>query len=141
MFQLIYVSAVSEAFFDHTDLAKILIKSRENNIQTDITGMLFHYNGSFLQVLEGEQDAVIELSKIIAGDTRHDNFDTLLAREIPERNFAKWPMGFVGTDEAARLLEDTLTSTATRPCCCSMPRKPKKWWPCSATLSATTCRP
>ena len=58
------------------DLIDLLRLARSNNTQLDITGMLLHHDGSFLQVLEGPEDSVrtlfdvslrVELGHIFAG--------------------------------------------------------------------------
>jgi hypothetical protein len=38
-----------------------LEQSRENNLRLDVTGMLLYKGGNFMQMLEGEKDAVLGL--------------------------------------------------------------------------------
>lgn len=54
MFRLLYVSNC-ERFMDQKIVDDILQVSRANNTTLDVTGMLLHLDGSFLQVLEGER--------------------------------------------------------------------------------------
>ena len=57
MFQLIYASAAVKPFTPQ-ELTVLLAKARKKNSSMDISGMLLYHAGSFLQVLEGPDDAV-----------------------------------------------------------------------------------
>lgn len=93
MIQLIYVSAATVEFSDE-ELKTLLITARTNNEQLGISGMLVFHTGSFLQILEGEQQAVFALYDKIERDHRHRNVKVLLRTEINERSFGEWKMGF-----------------------------------------------
>jgi hypothetical protein len=93
VFTLIYISSASSAMSEQ-DLADILSVSRSNNSQTSITGMLLYKNGEFMQALEGNRDDVEKLYEIISQDNRHKDSLVLSRKEIPERSFAEWSMGF-----------------------------------------------
>lgn len=101
--QLVYASAAKHTFTEE-ELAELLRISRENNAKIDVTGILLFLEGSFLQVLEGDPEAVTELYEIINLDLRHGKVILLTKREIEERGFAEWSMGYVNaTGQAARL--------------------------------------
>lgn len=93
MYHLLYVSHAKKKFTDG-DLTELLIKARKNNSDTNITGMLIHRDGNFIQVLEGEEDAVKKLYGIIEADKRHDGTIVISEGPIPERQFARWAMDF-----------------------------------------------
>ena len=93
MYHLIYVSSAVNLFTDE-QLKQLLEVSRTNNGKRNITGMLLYLDGNFIQVLEGEQTAVIETHQRIARDPRHKGLMTLLQGNIPEREFSDWSMGF-----------------------------------------------
>lgn len=93
IYQLVYVSAGQTAAEPQV-LADILEASRRNNPAKDITGMLLHIDGGFLQILEGPQDAVRKTYQRILSDRRHFNQQILLERAVPERLFPDWTMGF-----------------------------------------------
>jgi hypothetical protein len=57
MFQLIYTSMEKQEF-PSADLKHLLLTSRILNRQVDVTGLLVYQAGMFLQVLEGEEEAV-----------------------------------------------------------------------------------
>jgi hypothetical protein len=57
--------------------------------------MLLYDDGSFLQVLEGDCEPLVALYARILLDPRHKDITKLLEREIDERQFGDWKMGFV----------------------------------------------
>ena len=93
MLQLIYVSAAHEPF-SPAELAELLRRSRAKNATLGVTGLLLYNAGSFLQVLEGPEDAVRGLAKAIAADPRHHRLKFLFERPIPTTSFSGWAMGF-----------------------------------------------
>ena len=92
MRQLLYASNTSrdtpEAVLDD-----ILAVSRRNNAPAGVTGMLLYVEGGFMQVLEGEEQAVRRHLRRICRDRRHWNALVLLDRAAP-RAFSDWSMGF-----------------------------------------------
>lgn len=103
MIQLIYASAGTVDFSDG-DLKELLAKARINNASLEVSGMLLYHEGSFLQILEGEQEVVLELYNKIERDSRHGNVKMLLRSEIEERSFGDWKMGFV--DASGKMYRD-----------------------------------
>ena len=55
MLQMIYTSAATKPI-SPKELQELLVISRRNNIRDGITGMLLFEDGTFLQVLEGEEE-------------------------------------------------------------------------------------
>ena len=94
VYQIIYSSAAAVPFSDN-DLATLLLRARSNNERLGITGLLLYHDRSFLQVLEGDTAVLESLFSIILRDKRHDHIVKLLAREVDDRHFAGWKMGFV----------------------------------------------
>ena len=118
--QLIYGSSATGAF-DDDHLVEILRASRRNNPAVGVTGALLFADGNFMQVLEGPREAVEGVYRRVCGDARHRNVLVLYDREVPERTFGEWSMGFVqpgdlGHDdrEAVRSLRE-LTEPGTGP--------------------------
>lgn len=58
--------------------------------------MLLYKNGNFMQALEGEEQAVLNLYANIFQDERHNGVLTLLQTTLPARQFPNWSMGFRG---------------------------------------------
>lgn len=90
---LCYVSSATEEFCD-SKLLKMLEKSRDNNSAVGVTGVLLHRKGTFMQILEGPETAVDRIFSRIMNDSRHTGVLKLLRREVSERAFRDWSMGF-----------------------------------------------
>lgn len=93
MFYLVYVSAASK-LMDDVELEDVLKTSRLNNKERGITGMLLYSEGTFMQVLEGEQDEVLSLYNKIEMDDRHKGIIKLASGKLDERIFGSWSMAF-----------------------------------------------
>jgi len=93
MFHLIYMSS-SARLLRIGELLSVLVRSRENNLRHDITGILFYRDGNFLGCLEGEEDAVKAIFRKIQADPLHDHVVTLFSEEISRREFSNWTMAF-----------------------------------------------
>jgi hypothetical protein len=93
MYFLIYLSRSSRDLSE-ADLLELLRSSRENNLKTGMTGLLLHKDGNFLQLLEGEKEAVTALFAKISDDDRHFNVTKLLEGPCEARQFPGWSMGF-----------------------------------------------
>lgn len=93
MITIVYVSRAVKKM-DTDDLAALLEVARERNEAHGVTGMLLYAYGSFMQQLEGEPDAVDAIFASIQRDPRHGDLRLLSRREISERRFSAWTMGF-----------------------------------------------
>jgi len=93
MIRLVYTStAVKDLRAEH--LLKLLKTCRKNNSANDITGMLLYSQRTFFQVLEGEEEPVMELFETIEKDTRHKDITIIEKKDIIDREFPYWNMGF-----------------------------------------------
>ncbi|MDB4882879.1 MAG: hypothetical protein JWL95_1645 [Gemmatimonadetes bacterium] len=100
MIEPIFLAAyVSDARrpFSQKELLALLETSRANNARSDVTGILLHAGGNFLQALEGAEVDVRRILKHIELDPRHHHMQVLFVDHIPERLFAEWSMGFEET--------------------------------------------
>jgi len=93
MHHIIYMSRAATEL-KPTDLAALLVQSRRNNEQAGITGALVYGDGQFMQVLEGDEAAVMDCYQRIAQDPRHDAVFKLADKAIEERYFVNWSMAF-----------------------------------------------
>ncbi len=109
MYYLIYVSSAAVPM-SSDDLLFLLERSRAKNVCLGITGMLVYMRGSFMQMLEGDKQVILELFESIKRDSRHTGVIEIMAGEIQHRNFENWSMGFSNMDEAGdfRALGDYL---------------------------------
>lgn len=101
VFQMMYVSGVVGAL-GHQDVEDILETSRAKNAARGITGVLIYSGDMFLQVLEGDRDAVRALARRIETDPRHRNFMVLAELTAQNRAFQSWAMGFRRIDPGMR---------------------------------------
>lgn len=95
LYQLIYQSH-SLVPFEERELTALLLRLRVYNRERQVTGvLLFTPDGRFLQVLEGDQDAVRALYyQRIVHDPRHHDCRVIGEGPCLQRSFAGWPMGF-----------------------------------------------
>lgn len=77
----------------------ILEQSRHNNAIDGISGLLWTDGIRFLQVLEGEVEAVEATFARIARDPRHHAIVTLSDRKIDAREFGSWSMAHRRADD------------------------------------------
>ncbi len=81
------------------ELVELLEVSRRNNEDAGLSGMLLYSSQSFLQVLEGEPDALAATYARIIADDRHANLRLLMDAEVASPLFPDWTMGFEHVDE------------------------------------------
>jgi hypothetical protein len=89
-------------------LDDIVTKSKINNPEHGITGLLFYHNQRFIQVLEGERDAVEGLMSILEQDNRHKNIQRIFDQQIKKRGFEDWNMDSLNLDEGQDIDPDEL---------------------------------
>ena len=93
MISFVYISSATKDF-SQDELLKLLEQSRSRNATLDITGMLLYANGTFMQVLEGEEKNVLDVYDSILRDKRNAGNYVVQKKPIEERNFPTWSMGF-----------------------------------------------
>lgn len=81
-----------------TVTASILMEARSGNARSQIGGVLLQGQGLYLQVLEGERQAVHRLYNRIVVDPRHQDVEMLHLAEVTQRRFAGWSMAHVDLD-------------------------------------------
>ncbi|MBN2430919.1 MAG: diguanylate phosphodiesterase [Acidobacteria bacterium] len=115
LIHLIYCSAAKTSF-PPEEFQRLLERARLRNTELGITGMLLYADGSFFQVLEGEENVIDGLFDRIARDQRHQDITLIIREPIARRAFADWTMGYaaitaadigdiLGEEEAFRLPE------------------------------------
>ena len=93
VFQLLYVSRAAHPMSEG-GLGDLLVEAREYNAANDITGLLLFGGEHFYQILEGDENDVRALFGRIELDRRHVDVTLISTREIPDRSFPRWWMGF-----------------------------------------------
>ena len=91
--QFLYLSHATREM-STADLRELLIESRELNRDHGITGLLIYVGRHFMQCIEGKDEEIGQLVRNISADARNESFTRLLDREVAERAFPAWSMGF-----------------------------------------------
>ncbi len=93
LYCLVYTS-ISNQKMTNDDLKALLNTSRRKNADLNITGLLLYLDPFFIQILEGKEDVVNNLFDSFSRDARHSDISLIYKKEIEERNFPNWTMGF-----------------------------------------------
>ena len=94
LLQIVYLSK-STSGMSPDQVTELARACAQTNKTQDITGVLYHHNGHFIQCLEGEDKELITLYAQILNDPRHHDILTAVIKPIKERMFPKWSMGVV----------------------------------------------
>lgn len=88
-------------------LVELLRQAQTANSRAGVTGLLVYHEGRFMQVLEGEEAAVVATYERIVRDPRHRNLFKLADKPIVERSFLAWSMAFqeVGPAQFSQLAQ------------------------------------
>ncbi|RYY16019.1 MAG: BLUF domain-containing protein [Alphaproteobacteria bacterium] len=90
MRQLLYVSSKHPRV--EISVGNILMTSQRNNLAAGVTGLLYTDGVRFLQVLEGNREAVTATFDRIKADPRHHAVVMLSDREVTTHEFGRWSM-------------------------------------------------
>ncbi len=99
LYSICYVST-SNKELDSSELKQLFEFCAIKNITEDISGILLHNSGNFLQYFEGDEVKIKELyySKI-KKDTRHKNIITVFEKRIDNLYFIGYKAGFTSVIE------------------------------------------
>lgn len=97
MIRLLYISNASPTISGQ-QLQDILASARRNNPAKNITGVLVHGGGLFMQVLEGPEEAVLRQYVKILDDPRHSDARIIQVSPANNRLFDKWSMGGIDSE-------------------------------------------
>lgn len=79
-----------EAFDD--ELQKIYASCTRNNVSNEVTGVLLHEGGYFVQLLEGEKASLEDVMARVTQDARHADIVVVVDEPIEQRQFPDWAM-------------------------------------------------
>ena len=96
LLQIIYTSRATVSL-DRKALLNMVAGAGRKNRALGITGLLYCAQEAYLQLLEGDEKAVLILYADILRDDRHDDIRTVVIRPIEARDFANWSMGLLDT--------------------------------------------
>lgn len=103
LIRLIYASTAQPGV-DLNEFKRILLQAQTNNHSRDLTGMLAFNSKIFLQALEGARDQINDLYARLIRDPRHHTVTMLGYKEIEERHWSNWSMGFAAPNANNRSL-------------------------------------
>ena len=95
------------------ELEKILVDAREGNARPHITGVLVYVDGVFLQVLEGEKDAILGLLQSIRSDTLHSSLKVIHEADVEAPTFSNWTMAYLAASPEQLAVWAGLEGTAS----------------------------
>ena len=98
-YQVIY-SSQAVAPMSIAELESILVDAREGNMRRGVTGALVFVDGVFLQILEGQKEAVQSLMSSIEKDSRHSSMHVIYEGEIDQAMFSGWKMAYLSSTPA-----------------------------------------
>ncbi|WP_162303721.1 BLUF domain-containing protein [Hymenobacter sediminis] len=106
MHQLVYRSQ-ARTNVSEPHLVALLEQARAHNQQHGLTGLLFYFEGQFVQFLEGCATELEPLYARIQQDARHGQVTTLYQGTSTQRVFTGWSMAFAepGAEEFYWLLD------------------------------------
>ena len=96
--RIVYTSQALEQF-NKRSLLDLLHDARAFNKIDNITGVLMHRKGNFLQIIEGESENVANLLTRLLSDPRHNKVKIILDSSVDRRLFSNWTMGCADFDK------------------------------------------
>lgn len=89
---VVYISNALR-LIEKEQLDELFYQSVKNNETNEITGVLLYKEGTFIQILEGEDQILSDMLKVIERDKRHNNIMIVLDRIITKRLFTNFKTG------------------------------------------------
>lgn len=119
---LVYVSSAVR-LLSHEEIDYLLRRARERNKEYGVTGILLYIGGNFMQYIEGPQDNLDIIYKIIQEDEQHNGIILVSRETIESRQFGDWAMayrtrdveGYVGSPGERKLIEMILEMPGDNP--------------------------
>ena len=93
MLRRIIYTSVATLPLNQRSLLDLLHEARGFNTIDNITGLLIHDDGRFLQVVEGPPEPIAKLVVRLKRDTRHTLFEIHGDVRVDTRLFSDWAMG------------------------------------------------
>ena len=96
--RIAYTSKAKEPF-SKRNLLDLMHESRAYNTLDDISGVLIHRQHHFLQIIEGEPEAINDLLSRLLLDPRHSELKIIHNCAADSRLFPNWAMGCADFDD------------------------------------------
>ena len=91
------------------EINHLLTRARIRNAQENVTGVLLHSDGSFLQCIEGPTEGIQRVFAAITADPLHHNVLMLLYDEIKQRAFPNGRMAYRDASKTVVDIDEALT--------------------------------
>ena len=111
--RLVYRSDAVALTDGPVDVSRIISTSVRNNAKRRLTGALALHGGTFVQVLEGDPEALTALMESIETDDRHRNVRVLARWPVQAQLFLGWAMVLVDTRKLSPHLSKLLSQTGS----------------------------
>ncbi|MCZ4318423.1 BLUF domain-containing protein [Aequorivita viscosa] len=99
---IVYISNALR-LIEKEQLDELFYRSVRNNKTKDITGVLLYKEGTFIQILEGQDLALSDMLKVFEQDKRHNNITIVLDKIITKRLFINFTTGLSSLKNAPHL--------------------------------------
>ena len=96
---IIYIGSTVK-LMNEAELADMLVVNQQSNRLSNITGMLIYVDGTFIQVLEGNEEDVKKAGRKMERNTSHKNIIKLAEDNLAKPNFRTWSMAFLASNRA-----------------------------------------
>jgi hypothetical protein len=114
--RLIYESTATGSTGSLANLAVILSESQRNNAGRGLTGALAAHGDRYIQVVEGQPEALDGLLRRLENDPRHRDIRLMHREPVEERMFADWTMASARvTPELAQSLDALMAEREPSP--------------------------
>lgn len=119
---IVYVSSAVR-LLSLEEISRILMRARERNEKSGVTGILLYIGGNFMQYLEGPGDSLDVIYAIIEQDPHHTGLIQISREAIDSRQFDHWSMafqtrefeGYVGAPGESRAIDTVLAQASGDP--------------------------
>lgn len=106
--RIIYISNVTD--YNVQIFSDIVVKSIENNVTHELTGMLLKLEDKWIQVLEGTNENLNKIFAKIINDNRHFEVRILGFEQIDNRSFQDWSMKGIEVEDIINKMDNELKS-------------------------------
>jgi hypothetical protein len=97
LYAIVYVSTAARPL-SLAELHHLQARAQARNVKENITGVLLHSDGAFMQYLEGPAPGLYRVYEVIKADPQHYAIVDLVREPIAQREFSGWSMAFRGID-------------------------------------------
>ena len=112
LLQVVYVSSAVQPM-DAQALEQLAQDIARRNRSQNIGGLLMHHEGSFVQALEGPDEAVTAAFRRIRKDPRHRGVHVLLWDQVSEREYGHWHTDLVDSHDLPAELQRAIAPVVT----------------------------